>query len=150
MKTADAVIIGGGVIGSSIAWHLSSKGMKEILVIDKGSEAGSGSTGKATGGFRAQFGSEINIKLSMLSREKLLRFKDETGTDPGFQQNGYIFLAASENELALLKEANQLQKSCGLTEVELVSVEDIAKIIPHINTSGIIGGSLCKSDGFIS
>src|SRR4029453_5203605 len=109
MKTADAVIIGGGVIGASIAWHLAGLGMKEILVIDKGNP-GSGSTGKATGGFRAQFGSKIKKKLPLLSRQKLLRFKEETGIDPGFLQNGYLFLAVSENEFALLKEANLLQR----------------------------------------
>jgi len=149
MKTADAVIIGGGVIGASIAWHLAGLGMKEILVIDKGNP-GSGSTGKATGGFRAQFGSEINIRLSLLSRQKLLRFKEETGIDPGFLQNGYLFLAVSENEFALLKEANLLQRSCGLTETELVTIDDIKRLNPHINPNGIRCGAFCKSDGFIS
>src|SRR5688572_5508205 len=98
MKTADAVIIGGGVIGASIAYHLALKGLKNIIVVDKGSP-GSGSTGKATGGFRAQFGSEINIKLSLLSRKKLLTFKDETGIDPLLNRHGYLFLAQSQDEL---------------------------------------------------
>ncbi len=149
MKTADAVIVGGGVIGSSIAYHLALKGLKNIVVVDSGFP-GSGSTGKATGGFRAQFGSEINIKLSLLSRKKLLSFKDETGVDPVFYQNGYLFLAQSEDELLRLKEANHLQKSCGLDEAEIVSTDDIQKLNPHINLIGIIGGAFCWSDGFIS
>jgi sarcosine oxidase, subunit beta len=149
MKTADAVIIGGGVIGASIAYHLALKGLKNILVVDSGSP-GSGSTGKATGGFRAQFGSEINIKLSLLSRNKLTSFKDETGIDPLFRQNGYLFLAQNEDEFSRLRRANKLQKSCGLDEAEIVSTEEIQKLNPHINLSEIIGGAFCGSDGFIS
>src|SRR5262245_48393030 len=118
MSSARVLIIGGGVIGASIAYHLAGKGFKNIRVIDKYPKPAMGSTGKATGGFRAQFGSEINIKLSLLSRQKLLSFKDELGIDPEFKQFGYMFLALNESELNLLKEANALQKSCGLNEAE--------------------------------
>lgn len=149
MKTADAVIIGGGVIGASIAYHLALKGLKNILVVDRGTP-GSGSTGKATGGFRAQFGSEINTRLSLLSREKLLSFNYETGVDPMFTQCGYLFLAQNEDELSRLKRANLLQKPCGLGEAEIISTQDIQKLNPHIKLNGIIGGSFCQTDGFIS
>lgn len=150
MKSADVLIAGGGVIGASIAYHLAVQGFKNILVMDKFPQPGSGSTGKATGGFRAQFGSEINIKLSLLSRSKLLSFKDELGVDPEFRQTGYMFLAQNENELTLLRNANSLQKSCGLTQAEIISIEDIKKINPYINNSGITGGAFCPTDGFIS
>lgn len=159
MKTAGAVIIGGGVIGASIAYHLAQKGFKDIVVVDKGSPLNSssneskgsiGSTGRATGGFRAQFGSQINIQLSLLSRKKLLTFKDETDIDPCFQQHGYLFLAQSQDELLRLKEANELQRSCGLTEAEMVSVDEIKKLNPHVNSDSVIGGTFCSSDGFIS
>lgn len=149
MKTADAVIIGGGVMGASIAYHLALKGFKNILVVDK-SLPGSGSTGKATGGFRAQFGSEINIKLSLLSREKLLQFKEETGEDPDFVQQGYLFLAQNDDGLTRLKQANELQRSSGLSEAIIVTLEDIQKLNPHINLNGVLGGIFCGSDGFIS
>jgi sarcosine oxidase, subunit beta len=149
MKTADAVIIGGGVIGASTAYHLALNGLKNILVVDKGFP-GSGSTGKATGGFRAQFGSEINIKLSLLSRKKLLSFKDETGIDPQFNRHGYLFLAQSDAELSRLKQANELQRATGLSEAEMVTIELIQELNSHINLNGIIGGAFCGSDGFIS
>ncbi len=146
----DAVITGGGVIGASIAYHLALDGLKKILVIDKNPAPGLGSTGKATGGFRAQFGSGINIKLSLLSRKKLLSFKNETGVDSCFQQRGYLFIAQNEHELNTLKQANLLQKSCGLDEAEIIGAEEIKKLNPHIKYNGIIGGAFCNSDGFIS
>lgn len=149
MKACGAVIAGGGIIGSSIAYHLALKGLKNIYVVDKFPKPGMGSTGNATGGFRAQFGSEINIRLSLLSYEKLNSFKDETGIDPGFEKRGYLFLAQNDDELSRLKLANQLQKSCGLREAEILSPEEIIKPNPYINHTGIIGGSFCSTDGFI-
>ncbi|MCI0450419.1 MAG: FAD-binding oxidoreductase [Chlorobi bacterium] len=150
MKPAEVLIIGGGVIGASIAYHLASRGFKKILVIDKELKPGMGSTGKATGGFRAQFGSEINVKLSLLARQKLLSFKDEFGIDPGFQQSGYLFLAQNDYQLTLLRKANSLQKSSGLNEAEIVTLDEIKKLNPHINYNGITGGAFCSADGFIN
>jgi sarcosine oxidase, subunit beta len=149
MKACGAVIAGGGVIGASIAYHLAKKGLKDIVVIDKFPKPGMGSTGKATGGFRAQFGSEINIRLSILSYEKLNSFKDETGIDPHFEKYGYLFLAQNDDELSILKQANQLQKSCGLNKAEILSPDEIKKLNPYINHTGIVGGSFCGTDGFI-
>lgn len=153
MKQHDAVVIGGGVIGASIAYHLSlsGSGFKNIAVIDKATAPGmgEGSTAKATGGFRAQFGSQISISLSLLSRKKLLQFKDETGIDPCFEQNGYLFLAQNEHELSRLKKANTLQHECGLTEAVIINPDEIFKLNPYISLSGITGGAFCPTDGFI-
>ena len=93
MQTADVVIIGGGIIGASVAYHLAARGVRDVLVVERGAGPGAGSTVRATGGFRAQFGTRVNVRLSLLSREKLLRFEDETGVDPGFRQVGYLFVA---------------------------------------------------------
>lgn len=149
MKIYDAIVAGGGVIGASIAFHLAKKGLKKICVIDKG-QPGSGSTGKATGGFRSQFGSEININLSLLSLKKLLSFKDETGIDPGYKPNGYLFIAQNEEELSKLKEANTLQKKTGLDDAIMVTPGDIKTLNPFIDHSNIYGGTFCQSDGFIT
>ena len=73
--TADVVIVGAGVVGASIAYHLAARGAK-VIVVDRGAGPGAGSTSKATGGFRAQFGSAINVRLSLLARGKLERFAD--------------------------------------------------------------------------
>jgi len=153
VKQHDAVIIGGGVIGASIAYHLShsASGLKNIAVIDKAPAPGmgEGSTAKATGGFRAQFGSEINIKLSLLSRKKLLAFKDETGVDTCFEQNGYLFIAQNEDELSRLKLANALQCQFGVTDAVILNPDEIHDLNPHICLNGITGGAFCQSDGFI-
>lgn len=146
---ADVIIIGAGVIGASIAYHLSLAGIKNILVLDSSPEAGKGSTCRATGGYRAQFGSRINVQLSLISRQKLIDFKYEHGIDPGYRQVGYLFLAGSSAEMTALTLANSMQQSCGLKEAVLVTADDIAKLNPHINPDNIIGGSFCKSDGFI-
>src|ERR1700749_1033634 len=116
MHTAEVVIVGGGVVGASVAYHLAARGGRGVVVLERGARAGEGSTGRATGGFRAQFGTRFNVELSMLAREKLLRFRDETGVDPGFRQCGYVFVACSEEELAALVSAQDVQHECGLTE----------------------------------
>ena len=150
MMHADILIIGAGITGSSIAYHLAAKGLKNIIVLDKCSQPGCGSTARATGGFRAQFGSAINIQLSLLSRERLLRFDEEHGIDPGYKTCGYLFLASGYEELDLLRQANSLQKENGLTEAEIISVDEISKLNTFINVRGIAGGAFCPTDGFIS
>src|SRR5213080_2023856 len=99
----DVVVIGAGVIGASVAWHLRKLGVREVLLVDRAAGPGAGSTGRATGGFRAQFGTAINVRLSLMSREKLRAFSFETGVDPGYRQVGYLWLAS---ELGPLREAN--------------------------------------------
>jgi sarcosine oxidase subunit beta len=85
----------------------------------------------------------------MLSREKLLRFEEETGVDPGYVQAGYLWLASSEDAFAALTEANALQRHEGLAEAVIVSSLEIAKINPFISRDGVIGGAYCPTDGFI-
>jgi len=95
MRTASVVIIGAGVIGASVAYHLARRGWREILVLDRSLGPGQGSTGKATGGFRAQYATPINVRLSLLSREKLRCFSEKTGGDAGYVPAGYLWLAST-------------------------------------------------------
>src|SRR5438046_6608271 len=110
MKTVDHLIIGGGVIGASIAYHLAVRGETNVLVIDAGKEPGAGSTSKATGGFRCQFGTEIGVKLSLLAREKLLHFEDELGIDSGSPPSGYLFIARDEHEVSIVRSAIEIEQ----------------------------------------
>ena len=84
MRTAPVVIIGAGVIGASVAYHLARRGWRDILLLDRSSGPGQGSTGKATGGFRAQYATAVNVQLSLLARQKLRCFAEETGGDAGY------------------------------------------------------------------
>jgi sarcosine oxidase, subunit beta len=149
MRTAEVVIVGGGVIGASVAYHLAARGVRDVLVLERDGRPGGGSTGRATGGFRAQFGTRVNVQLSLLSREKLLRFGDETGVDPGFRQYGYLFVARDAGELDALVAAQAVQHECGLWEARAVSAEEVARLNPALNTEGVAGGVYCPTDGFI-
>jgi sarcosine oxidase subunit beta len=141
----DVLVVGGGVVGWSVAHHLARAGVRRILVVDRGG----GSTERATGGFRAQFATEVNVRLSLLSREKLLAFQDETGVDPGYQPVGYLFLAATDAQRRQLAAAVEVQRSCGCAEAALVDVEDARRLAPCIRTEGVVGGTFSQRDGFI-
>jgi sarcosine oxidase subunit beta len=149
MRTAEVVIVGGGIVGASVAYHLAARGVRDVLVLERGRRPGVGSTGRATGGFRAQFGTEVNVRLSLLSREKLMRFREETGVDPDFRQRGYLFVATSEAELAALVLAQAVQRECGLTESRALTAEEVARLNPALSAEGIAGGVYSPTDGFV-
>jgi sarcosine oxidase, subunit beta len=149
MRTASVAVIGGGVIGASVAYHLARRGWRDVLMLDRLATPGEGSTGKATGGFRAQYATPINVQLSLLSRDKLRCFEEETGCDPGYLQAGYLWLASSERELDLLRAAQKVQRRCGLAEATEVNRDDIARLNPAIRLNDLIGGTFCPSDGFV-
>ena len=149
MRTAEIVIAGGGIVGASVAYHLAARGVRDVLVLERGARAGAGSTGRATGGFRAQFGTEVNVRLSLLSREKLSRFEEETGVDPGYSRRGYLFVARDESELDALVAAQAVQHGCGLHDASVVSVADITRLNPALNVEGVVGGVYCPADGFV-
>lgn len=146
--TADVVIVGGGVVGASVAYHLARAGCTDVVVLDAAPRPGEGSTGRATGGFRAQFGSVPNIRLSLLARDALRRFAEETGVDPGYQPVGYLFLAASAAELDVLLQAQALQHAEGLHEARPVDADGARAINPAIDGE-IAGGTFCPTDGYI-
>jgi sarcosine oxidase subunit beta len=148
MRSASVVVVGGGVMGASVAYHLVARGWKDVLVLDRG-RPGDGSTGKATGGFRAQFETPINVRLSLLARSKLLRFAEETGTDPGYLAAGYLWLAESEEVLAALRAALMVQRAEGLDDAIEVSPADAGRLNPALCLDGVLGGTFCPSDGFI-
>lgn len=149
MRTAEVVIIGGGIIGASVAHHLAARGVRDVLVLERGAAPGEGSTGRATGGFRAQFGTEVNVRLSLLSREKLLRFEEETGVDSGYLPRGYLFVAHDERELDALDDARAVQRACGFDDACVVGVAEVARLNPALNVEGVVGGIYCPTDGFI-
>ena len=149
MKGASVVIAGGGVVGASVAYHLAARGVRDVLVLDRGGVPGTGSTSKATGGFRAQYATAINVRLSLLARAKLRSFADETGVDPGYRPAGYLWLAASDGELLALRAAQRVQRAEGLVEAAEVGLDDIARINPEVSLDEVAGGFFCPTDGFV-
>lgn len=148
--SADAVaVVGAGVIGASVAWHLARRGRRDIVLIDRARGPGEGSTGRATGGFRAQYATAINVRLSLLAREALRRFEADTGVDPGLVPAGYLWLAGTERELAVLREGREVQQSAGLHEAREVAPREIAALNPALCLDEVVGGVFCPSDGFV-
>jgi sarcosine oxidase subunit beta len=146
---SEVVIAGGGVIGASVAYHLARRGCRGILVLDRGEDFGAGSTAKATGGFRAQFDNETEVRMSLLAREKLRAFEEETGAGSGYSPRGYLFLACNDAELEELRRAQDVQHACGLAEARMVSADEAREINPAIGDGSIVGGAFCPTDGFI-
>jgi len=96
MQTAEVVIIGGGIVGSSIAYHLTAAGCKDVVVIERESAQGKGSTGKSMGGVRAQFSTAINIQMSLYSIPFYAAFEERLGHPCGYRPQGYLFCATTE------------------------------------------------------
>ena len=149
MTTASVAVIGGGVMGASVAYHLAALGWRDVLILDRAPGPGEGSTGRATGGFRAQYATAINVRLSLLAREKLCRFAAETGVDPGYSPCGYLWIAADERELAELRAGQLVQRAAGLHEAVELDADEVVRANPALARDGIAGGVFCPSDGFI-
>jgi sarcosine oxidase subunit beta len=145
-ETADIVIIGAGIVGCSIAYHLGIQGAPKVAVLEKDLIC-SGSTGKSVGGVRQQFGTEVNIQLSLQSLKLFHRMREELGIDPAFRPVGYLFLATNPAELAFFQRNAELQQRYGIP-VEIISSDEIRKLAPYIRLEDVVGGSFCPSDGY--
>jgi len=147
--TADVVIIGGGIVGSSVAYHLALEGCTNVLIVERESRQGLGSTGKSAGGVRAQFATPINIKMSLYSIDMFSRFEELTGHSSLYRPFGYLFIATEQRHLDYLKTNRELQIRYGLQNVSLVSRQEILEILPQLRSDDILGGSYCPTDGFV-
>jgi sarcosine oxidase subunit beta len=146
---ADVVIIGGGIVGSSIAWHLTAAGCKSVLVIERESAQGKGSTGKSMGGVRAQFSTPVNIQMSLYSIPFYARFEETLGHPSGYRDQGYLFLATKDSHLVYLRSNFERQRALGLETVRMVEAGEIARMLPQLRSGDILGGSFCSTDGFV-
>lgn len=144
-RSAEIVIIGAGVVGLSIAFHLAERGAENIVVLDRGAIA-SGATAKGIGGIRQQFATEANIRLSLESTHFYEEFEARVGSPFLFRQNGYLFLISDECQFAAIVQSAALQASLGVA-TELFTPEEVKARYPMIDVSSVVGASFCATDG---
>jgi sarcosine oxidase subunit beta len=149
MHTADIVLIGGGIVGSSIAYHLVAAGRKNVLVIERETAQGKGSTGKSMGGVRAQFSTPVNIQMSLYSIPFYASFEERLGYPCDYRPQGYLFCATNDKHLAYLRANYVKQIDMGLKDVRLISGDEIRNQFLQLRGDDIVGGSFCSSDGFV-
>jgi glycine/D-amino acid oxidase-like deaminating enzyme len=149
MQTADVVIVGGGIVGSSIAYHLTASGCRNVLVIERESAQGKGSTGKSMGGVRAQFSTPVSIQMSLYSIPFYASFEERLGHPCDYRPQGYLFCATSDKQMAYLGTNYAQQVKMGLKDVRLLGGDEIGKMFPQLRADDIVGGSFCSSDGFV-
>jgi sarcosine oxidase, subunit beta len=146
LPSYEVVVIGGGCMGASVAYHLAEAGCTDVLLLEADVLAG-GSTSKAAGGIRMQHADELNTKLAHRSLAEFERFEELTGTDIGFKQVGYLFLLDSPDDLDLFRTAASMQRSLGIPVDEL-SVEHAVGMVPQLAADGLVGAMFCPLDGY--
>jgi len=139
------VIIGGGVIGTAIAFFLAKSGIRNVAVLEK-DYLSSGSTGRCGGGIRQQWSERMNVRLAIRSVEHFKRFDSEVGFDIEYNQGGYLLLAYTDEEVLSFNKSTSIQQEEGL-DVVLLSREETARIFPFINLTNVKAAAYCPSDG---
>jgi sarcosine oxidase, subunit beta len=144
-RTASVVVIGGGVVGCSIAYHLTRRGQRDVVVLERDT-VGSGTTSKAAGGIRAQFPTETEVRFSLEALRAFEHFRDEFGVDIGFRRIGYLFLISSEDDLRGFQKRMELQRSLGV-DVRRLAPADAQKLVPALHVDDLIGAVWGPGDG---
>jgi sarcosine oxidase subunit beta len=142
---AEVVIIGGGVIGTSIAFHLAEAGVRDVLLLER-NHLGSGSTSKAAGGVRANFSDELNIALGARSMEAFARFGQRPGQEIDLHRVGYLFLLSSAEQVELFERSTRLQNAAG-QPTRMIDVAEAVRLAPIISTDGLTAACFSPNDG---
>ena len=143
--TASVVVIGGGVVGCSIAYHLARRGQRDVVVLER-EAVGSGTTSKAAGGIRSQFPTETEIRFSLEAIGVFERFAEEFGADIGYRRIGYLFLISDPADLAGYRERMALQRRLGV-DVREITPADAQAIVPALRVDDLIAAVWGPTDG---
>ena len=146
MDRAEVVIVGGGIVGASIAYHLASRGMRDVVVLER-EEIGSGSTTRNAGGVRLQFSTEINVRLSLRSLPRIERFAEEMGVDPELRQVGYLFLITEERDVAPFEASLAMWERLGVPARRL-DAAGVKEVFPELHVDDVRFATLCERDGY--
>ena len=144
-RTADYLIIGGGIVGSSVAYHLAKRGAGKIVVLEQAT-LGSGSTSKAAGGIRAQFGAEVTIRMSLYAQNVYRHFEEEFGVTADYHEVGYLFLLTTQDELDSFKKNVAFQNALGVPST-ILSPAEVSEMVPAVKIDDLAGASYCATDG---
>ncbi len=145
-STADVVVVGGGVVGASTAYHLAAAGVEHVVLLERADAVATGSTGACAGGFRHQFSSRINIELSLASVPMILGFTQEHDLPLDVVQDGYLFLVRNEHDWDEFRAGAELQRSLGI-DTQLLASDEAAAIVPGIAIDDVVGAAFCSDDG---
>ena len=143
VEAHEVVIVGGGAMGASVAWHLHQLGIDDVVLIERDSLA-SGSTSRSAGGIRAQFSDELNLQIALRSMAEFERMEDID-----WRRYGYLFLLDRESDVGLFQDALALQHRLGIPSREL-SVEEALEIVPQLRPDGLLAATFCELDGYCS
>jgi sarcosine oxidase subunit beta len=145
-KTADFVIIGGGVMGASTAFHLAESGQKDVVLLERESQFGLGATGRCAGGVRYQFATEINVRLSIASLKMIEEFEEITGQDPFYRPCGYLFVLTNNNDMQTFQQNVQMQRGLGVNTTWLDG-DQVRSRLPFMDFEDALGGTIHEKDG---
>jgi sarcosine oxidase, subunit beta len=145
-NTADAVIIGGGCMGASVAFHLARLGITNVVLVEREAQLGTGSTGRNAGGVRHQFSHDANIALSIESIRLFEQFEDVVGQSIDLHQDGYLFLLSSPASVATFRDNVARQQRLGVP-VGWLGPDDAARLAPGLRTDGVLAATFCQRDG---
>lgn len=144
-QRASVVVIGGGVIGTSTAFHLAEAGVPDVLLLDSG-PLGGGSTCKSAGGVRAMFSDAVNIQLGKRSLEAFAAFGERPGQEIDLHRVGYLFLLDRAEQVTAMEDAVALQNALGVPS-RMIGVEEAKALSPLISTDGLLAAALSPTDG---
>ena len=147
-RRASVVIVGGGAIGTSIAFHLGEVGVEDVLLLER-AELGSGSTGKGAGGVRAMFSDELNVRIGIRALEAWAEFGERPGWEIDFAKVGYLFLLDTEADVDAFSESLALQNRLGLPS-RMVSADEAAGLSPLAGIDGVLAGAFCPMAGHLT
>jgi len=147
-KSADIIIIGGGVMGASTAYHLAARGQKNILLLEKEEFFGLGATGRCAGGVRYQFSTEINVELSKKSLPMFENFKNEIGQDISYQKCGYLFALTRPKDVEYFRHNVDLQHRLGV-ETEWLTGDEVRRRLPLMHFDDALAGTINNNDGLV-
>jgi sarcosine oxidase subunit beta len=145
-RTADVVVVGGGAVGVSAAYHLAAAGVGSVVLVERESALGTGSTGHCAGGFRHQFSSRVNVELSLASIPLITGFSATHGLPLDVVQDGYLFLVRAADTWPTFQAAAEMQRSLGV-DVQLLSATDVADLMPGLDVGDVVGATYCAQDG---